>query len=215
MVPLNVNSFSDEDWVTLSAIQHYSYCERQYALIYKEQLFEENYFTMHGRLAHERPDTPGKTHVGEVTELRSLTVWSDRYGLYGKCDVVEFQGGRIFPVEYKHGHAHTSEHDEMQLCAQGICLEEMFDTPVLAGAIYHIGLKHRTEVEFTATLRNAVLDLAERIRAAQQTDVLPQACYDKRCTDCSLIDLCMPMLHAHLGYDPMWAQKLPKGALEV
>lgn len=204
------DEWTDDDWVTLSALQHYSYCPRQYALIYKEQIFDENYFTMRGRLAHERADEPGETLEGDSTVFRALTVWSDRFGLLGKCDVVELCDGVPYPVEYKHGRIHASIHDEVQLCAQAICLEEMFHTPILTGAVYHISSRHRREVHFTPALRELVLTIVEKIRTQRSIEELPAAFNDARCPDCSLIHVCMPEVNAEKTQEPYWHDRLPE-----
>ena len=114
------------DPIMLSALQHWSYCPRQCALIHIEQAFDENVFTMRCNAAHGRVDEPEfETFEGVRTEL-ALPVWSERLGLIGKCDVVEFHpDGRIYPVEYKHGKMREKIHDDLQLAAQVMCLEEM------------------------------------------------------------------------------------------
>jgi len=203
--------WADEEWVTLSALQHWSYCPRQYALIFKEQTFQENYFTMKGRLAHERADTPGETTIEDATSLRALTVWSDRYGLFGKCDVVEIRVGNVpYPVEYKHGQTRASLHDEIQLCAQAMCLEEMFNVPVTTGAIYHISSRHRREVVLTRELRDQVIAASLAIREEFKRDSLPLALNDARCRDCSLQESCMPEINDCTEQNKTWLDRLPK-----
>jgi CRISPR-associated exonuclease Cas4 len=199
----------DEDWVSLSAVQHFGYCPRQYALIYKEQIFQENVYTMSGRMAHARADEPGETVEDGVPVLRALQVWSDRYGLSGRCDVVEWRSGAPYPVEYKRGPLKASIHDDLQLCAQALCLEDMFHTDVSVGAIYHISSRHRREVAFDRALRAQVLDVAEQIRALKEVSELPPAVNDRRCTHCSLIDACLPEL-TDARPKPSWVALLEK-----
>jgi CRISPR-associated exonuclease Cas4 len=128
------------DPIMLSALQHWSYCPRQCALIHVEQAFDENVFTMRGNAAHERVDDPGFETFEGVRAERALPVWSERLGLIGKCDVVEFHpDGHIFPVEYKHGKKREKIHDDLQLGAQAMCLEEMTGKTITHGAIYHHG----------------------------------------------------------------------------
>ena len=115
----------------LSALQHWSYCPRQCALIHLEQAFDENVHTMRGNAAHARVDEPGFESFEGVRSERALPVWSDRLGLVGKCDVVEFHpDGKIFPVEYKHGRPKENNCDKIQLCAQALCLEEMLKADI-------------------------------------------------------------------------------------
>src|SRR5438552_3319316 len=111
--------------IMISALEHYSYCPRQCALIHQEQTFSENLYTLRGRAVHEQVDEPEAVVEKGVRVERALPLWSNRLGLVGKADVVEFRGETPYPVEYKHGPPREKEHDELQLCAQALCLEEM------------------------------------------------------------------------------------------
>ena len=182
-----------DDPIMLSALQHWSYCPRQCALIHLEQAFDENVHTMRGNAAHERVDEPGFETFKGVRSERALPVWSERYGLIGKCDVVEFHSdGRIYPVEYKHGKKRAQTHDDLQLAAQAICLEEMFGRPVTAGAIYHHTSRRRREVAITPELRQQVIETIAAIRAMLATGKLPLPVNDARCKECSLNEICQP-----------------------
>lgn len=177
----------------LSALQHWSYCPRQCALIHLEQAFEENVHTMRGNAAHERVDEPGYETFEGVRSERALPVWSDRLGLAGKCDVVEFHpDGHIFPVEYKHGKKREKLHDDMQLAAQAMCLEEMSGKSIAEGAIYHHGSRRRREVAITPELRKKVEETVEAIRAMLSLGKLPPPANDARCRECSLKEICQP-----------------------
>jgi CRISPR-associated exonuclease Cas4 len=178
--------------VQLSALQHYTYCPRQCALIHVEQVFLENVYTATGRWAHERVDVEAVACEQGVQVLRALPVWSDVHGLVGRCDVVELHAGVPYPVEYKRGRRETHRWDDIQLCAEAICLEEMFGVPVASGAIYHISSKHRREVSFTTELRNMVVQAVQAVRELLEREELPAAVNDARCTLCSLRSVCMP-----------------------
>ncbi|MBI3479774.1 MAG: CRISPR-associated protein Cas4 [Nitrosomonadales bacterium] len=181
------------DPIMLSALQHWSYCPRQCALIHLEQAFDENVHTMRGNAAHERVDDPGYETFEGVKSERALPIWSERLGLVGKCDVVEFHpDGRLFPVEYKHGKKREKIHDDIQLAAQALCLEEMFGKPVLNGEIYHHGSRRRREVAITQELRQQVRETVAAIRAMLDSGRLPPPANDARCKECSLNDLCQP-----------------------
>jgi len=187
---------NDEVVVPLSAIEHFSYCARQSALIYVEQVYEENVFTIQGSLAHERAHSEGAgTDREGIRVVRGMTLWSDRWGLYGKADIVEFRPDP-YPIEYKVGAVKTI-HARLQLCAQAICLEEMLDTAIPEGAIFHIRSHRRELVVFDATLREQTLDAVAAIRAQIQGQVLPDAPNDKRCRRCSLRDACLPEVVAN------------------
>jgi len=177
----------------LSALQHWSYCPRQCGLIHLEQVFEENVHTMRGNAAHERVDEPGYETFEGVREERALPVWSDTLGLIGKCDVVEFHpDGHIYPVEYKHGKKREKSHDDIQLAAQAMCLEEMTDKVITHGAIYHHGSRRRREVLITPELREIVKATVSAIRSMLDSGKLPPPANDARCKECSLKEICQP-----------------------
>ena len=181
------------DPLMLSALQHWSYCPRQCALIHVEQAFDENVFTMRGNAAHDRVDDPGFETFEGVRAERALPVWSDRLGLIGKCDVVEFHpDGHIYPVEYKHGKKREKSHDDIQLAAQAMCLEEMTGKTITHGAIYHHGSRRRREVVITQELRDKVIDTVSAIRAMMASGKLPPPANDARCKECSLKEICQP-----------------------
>ncbi len=181
------------DPITLSALQHWSYCPRQCALIHLEQAFDENVHTMRGNAVHDRVDDPGFETFEGVRSERALPVWSDRLGLIGKCDVVELRtDGTIYPVEYKHGKKRAKLHDDVQLAAQAVCLEEMTGKSAPKGAIYHYSSRRRREVAITPVLRQQMMDTVTAIRAMLTSGTLPPPVNDKRCKECSLIDICQP-----------------------
>ncbi len=181
------------DPIMLSALQHRSYCPRQCALIHVEQAFDDNVFTMRGNAAHERVDDPGFETFEGVRAERALPVWSERLGLIGKCDVVEFHpDGHIYPIEYKHGKKREKTHDDIQLAAQAMCLEEMTGKAITQGAIYHHGSRRRREVEITQELRDKVEETVNAIRAMMDSGTLPPPVNDARCKECSLKEICQP-----------------------
>lgn len=182
-----------DDPIMLSALQHWSYCPRQCALIHLEQAFDENVHTMRGNAVHERVDTAGFETFEDVKSERALPVWSERLVLIGKCDVVEFHlDGSIYPVEYKHGKKRVQTHDDLQLAAQAMCLEEMFGKPITTGAIYHHSSRRRREVKITPELRQQAEAAIAAIRAMLASGKLPPPANDARCKECSLNDICQP-----------------------
>lgn len=182
-----------EEPIMLSALQHYSYCPRQCALIHVEQAFDENVHTMRGNAVHQRVDEPGFESFEGVRSEKALPVWSERLGLIGKCDVVEFHpDGRIYPVEYKHGKKRAKTHGDIQLAAQAICLEEMTGKPVRHGAIYHHTSRRRREVAITDSLRQQVNETVQAIRGMLASGMLPSPVNDARCKECSLNEICQP-----------------------
>ncbi len=184
----------EDQTVLVSALEHYSYCPRQCALIHVERIFDENVFTLRGRYAHERADQAHSSLENRVRIERALPLWSERLGLQGKGDVVEFHpDGRVIPVEYKNGPRRERSHDDVQLCAQAFCLEEMLGVLVEQGAVYSLQTHRRRTVAFHEGLRNTTLDLIAQVRALQQNaGPLPPALNDARCPRCSLLDACVP-----------------------
>lgn len=187
----------ERDPIPLSALQHWCYCPRQCALIHVEQVFAENLFTLRGQAVHKQVDQPGvETRAGLRVE-RALPVWSDRLGLIGKCDAVEFEAdGTPYPVEYKVGSRAKAPWiaacDDLQLAAQALCLEEMSTKPVPAGALFYASSKRRREVKIDAALRRRVEEAAAAVRALLDSAVLPAPTFDARCDKCSLKDVCQP-----------------------
>ena len=187
---------NEDDSVLLSALEHYSYCPRQCALIHREQTYDENIYTLRGNAIHERVDQPEGSVTDGVRVEKALPLWSESLGLTGKADVVEFHGETPYPVEYKHGPSRRGQHADLQLCAQAMCLEEMLGFPVPKGAVYHFSSRRRREVIFTVDLRQRVRDATMAIRRIMEDDRLPPPAADARCENCSLIDSCLPFVVA-------------------
>jgi CRISPR-associated exonuclease Cas4 len=202
-------SYSEDDLLPVSAIQHLLFCERQCALIHIEQLWDENVLTAEGRQQHERCDEMASETRGDVLIARGLYIQNIELGLVGKADVVEFH--RVedagpeaivleiskgfwspFPVEYKHGRPKQGICDEAQLCAQAMCLEEMLKVRIASGALYYQKPRRRTSVEFNDSLRQIVNKAANRLHEMFQSDITPSAVNDKRCENCSLRNQCLP-----------------------
>ena len=192
----------DAEPIPLSALQHWAYCPRQCALIHLEQAFEDNVFTLRGQAVHARADQPGMELRSGLRVERALPVFSDRLGLIGKADVVEFApDGTPYPVEYKHGSrnkkASIAACDDLQLAGQALCLEEMSGRPVPEGALYYATSKRRRAVPITSALRAAVENAAAEIRAILAAGRTPPPVNDERCRACSLRDLCQPEALSH------------------
>ena len=181
--------------VPISALEHYSYCPRQCALIHVEQTFDENLYTIRGKLQHERVDSgDGRAERG-VRVVRSMPLWSARLGLQGRADVVEFRPEGPFPVEHKSG-PYRPPHAGVQLCAQALCLEEMLGVAVPQGAIYSYADRRRHPVAFDTALRETTERAVQAVRAMLQQQRVPPAPNDARCRHCSLINSCLPFVVA-------------------
>lgn len=199
--------------VMISALQHYSYCPRQCALIHLEQTFDENLYTLRGQRAHEKAHEAGKETRRKLKIERGLPLFCDKLGLSGVADVVEFELGedrepvRIYPVEYKFGKRHKAEHDDIQLCAQALCLESMFNKEIPEGAIFHVSSKKRRVVSFNDSLRLLTIETVEAMRKLLQLVeseysagqiTLPPPVADRRCQRCSLLHSCLPFAKQRL-----------------
>lgn len=189
--------WSDDDWVMISALEHWAYCPRQCALIHLESVFDENVFTLRGRLEHQRVDEETSVSAEGVTTQFALPLRCERLGVYGKADAVEFwPDGRVVPVEYKHGKRakRGKLHDAVQLAAQAMCLEEMLGVHIPLGAVFYRKTQRRQEVAIDEHLRAATEDCIRQVRSMLAGGETPPPVNDKRCPDCSLIDSCQPEL---------------------
>ncbi|MBQ0721360.1 MAG: CRISPR-associated protein Cas4 [Gammaproteobacteria bacterium] len=187
--------------IMISALQHYSYCPRQCALIHQEQTFTENVYTLRGQRVHKRVDEPGTSIEDGIQIERALPLQHKGLGLIGKADVVEvLADGSYCPVEYKHGPKRKKQHDDIQVAAQAMCLEEMTGKPVPMGVIYHYSSRRRREVPIDAALRQRVKETVLAVRQLLTSDKLPPPVTDpKLCKACSLYEVCQPVLLSSHG----------------
>lgn len=198
--------YTEDDFLTISGIQHFAFCRRQWALIHIEQAWEENLLTMQGNLMHQRAHDDGlHERRGDTLIVRGLAIHSSVLGLSGKCDVVEFHKNakghplvgedglwREVPVEYKRGSSKTSDADRLQLCAQALCLEEMLGSDVPHGYLFYGKTKTREEVKFGAELRQNVADMVEEMHRLYKKSYTPRIKPFSACRSCSLHEICLP-----------------------
>jgi len=191
--------YTEDDLVPISALQHALFCERQYALIHLEQMWEENRFTAEGRVLHERVDAEHHESRRLFKQEYGMAVRSLQWGLIGKCDLVEIWYAKdgnvekVSPVEFKRGKKKTDDTDRVQLCAQVLCLEEMFGVAIESGQFYYLQEHRRSGEVVDAQLREKTVALIERIMSIRETGRTAAAKYEKRkCDNCSMVDLCMP-----------------------
>jgi len=188
--------YTEDDLLSISALQHIAFCERQCALIHIEQQWVENHFTAEGRVMHNRAHEPERKFVGDILVVRGLRIRSLELGLSGIADVVEFNEhlNIVRPVEYKRGKPKLNSCDEAQLCGQAICLEEMMHVSISDGVLYYGSQRRRQPVSFTESLRSETRRLAARLHTLVDSGVTPPANHDNKCEQCSLFDICMPGL---------------------
>jgi CRISPR-associated exonuclease Cas4 len=187
---------AEPDWLMISALQHYAYCPRQFALIHIEQVWEENRFTAQGRLLHERVDSYESEQRGDVRYERSVSVLSNQLRVQGKLDLLEVTGktAKIYlPVEYKRGKPKVEDWDRIQLCAQALCLEEMRDVNIKSGALWYWQVRAREPVLFDEALRSITRQTIEAAHALMVSAETPMpTTLKRRCCACSLLDTCEP-----------------------
>lgn len=202
------SEYTPDELLPLSGIQHFQFCRRQWALIHVENQWQENQLTAEGRILHNRVDDPfeSETRNGVIT-ARSMPVASYRLGLYGVCDVVEFHptpdGIRLpgrkgyflpVPVEYKHGKEKRDPCDEVQVCAQAICLEEMLSANIQTAYLYYGKTRHRNDVILDEALRVLVRNISEEMHQYYARGYTPKVKKSNVCRSCSLVDICLPSL---------------------
>jgi CRISPR-associated exonuclease Cas4 len=205
--------YDEDDLLPISALQHLEYCPRRCALIHIEGLWRENAQTAEGRVLHERVHAVAAETIGNVRSVRGLRLASRRLGLFGVADVVEFHPvddpaepaavvpglagrWRPYPVEYKRGRRKPEISYLVQFCAQALCLEEMLQTSVPAGALYHGKSRRRQAVDFDATLRARTEERIGQLHALIAAGQPPPPRYGPKCKFCSLAEICVPKLSA-------------------
>lgn len=200
--------YAEEDYLMISGIQHFKFCRRQWALIHIEQQWAENEHTVIGELMHKKAHDPYLTEKRKDTIIaRALPVESKEMGVTGECDVVEFHrcedgirlhGHRglfsVYPIEYKKGKPKATEEDQLQLAAQAMCLEEMFSTQIMEGALFYGETKRREVVEITEALRREVKETFLEMHQYYERKYTPKVKMSKGCNRCSLKEICMPRL---------------------
>lgn len=198
-----------EDYLQMAGIQHFCFCRRQWALIYLEQQWSENLRTTEGHLFHQRcHDDSFHERRGDLLTVRGLRVVSHRLRLSGICDVVEFNADpegvslqgfdglwQPFPVEYKRGSPKESDADRLQLCAQGMALEEMLVCDIPRGALFYGETRRREWVDFTQELRQKTQKMADEMNDYYSRGYTPKVKPGKHCNACSLKELCLPVLY--------------------
>lgn len=200
--------YSEEDFLQLSGLQHYDFCRRQWALIHIEQQWKENILTVQGNILHEKAhDRDSRELRGDVLITRGMQIHSPSLGVSGACDVVEFHRGTDgillpdrdgmwspYPVEYKRGVPKTIDADRLQLCAQGMCLEEMLCCEIPEGALFYGETRRREVVSFTPELREKVRTYLQEMHMLYRRKYTPKVKPGKSCNACSLLEVCLPRL---------------------
>ena len=182
------------DIIAISALNQYVFCPRRCALMHVEGIWSDNEHTAKGTILHKNADERGFEMSGVAKLLRALPLYSEKYGLSGKADIVEVRADEIIPVEYKKGKRREFDNDNIQLTAQALCLEEMFEKAISRGFIFHAASKRRREVVFDEDLRRETIAVIEAVRELLEIEIIPAAELKPRCDGCSLRGTCLPEL---------------------
>lgn len=209
--------FDEEDLLPISALQHFVFCPRRCALVHIEQVWMENQLTVEGDILHERVDEMGRESRVTLIVSHGVGIRSLRFGVTGRVDVIEFRSSTEaegnctlagkdghwtpYPIEYKRGSPRRGFGDDIQICAQALCLEEMLECTVPAGSIYYASTRKRREILFSAPLRDQTMAAILGLRTLLAAGVTPAPVYGKKCDTCSLFDLCQPKIPL-AGKDP-------------
>lgn len=204
MIPVSENL----EPVSISALNQFVFCPRRCALMHVEGIWQDNQHTVIGSLLHEHADDLGYETGEGVTVLRALPLYSARVGLSGKADIVEVCDGVPAPVEYKKGKRRRFDNDDVQLCAQALCLEEMFACEVPVGFIFHAASRRRREVIFDWQLRAETERTIQAVRTLLASTEIPAAELKPRCEGCSLRGVCLPELTAFNANAASYRQQL-------
>lgn len=213
--------YNEDDFLQISGLQHFSFCKRQWALIYIEELWKENFLSMDGHIMHERAHDEGFNESrGSVFISRGMPVHSFVLGLSGECDIVEFhkdengvqivgRDGKFLPlpVEYKRGHSKANDCDRLQLCAQGMCLEEMLCCTIATGCIYYGETKRREYVKLDE-YKSKVAQMVKEMHDCFERCYTPVVKPSKSCKACSLGELCLPEISAKGNVEDYLSERL-------
>jgi len=199
---IGIKIYDDDELLPLSGIQHFAFCERQWALIHVERQWAENVRTVEGKHLHQRVDDPYFSESrGAIKTIRSVPLLSRMLGLYGFADVIEYYSlsnsdnfDEMTIIEYKRGKPKPDDRDEVQICAQAMCLEEMLKINLSGGYFFYGETRHRHKVLFSKELRERVVQLSRGMHELFVKGITPWAVKGKKCKNCSMSDICLPAL---------------------
>ena len=190
---------NDTDYIPIAALNQYSYCPHRCWRMFCAGEFIDNQYTIEGTSLHDRVHTLGESHREETWQIRAIWLKSEHYKLIGKSDLIESESGQLYPVEYKRGRKGEWDNDELQVCAQALCLEEMTGQPVTTGYLYYANSHQRQHVEISENLREDAIATIQSVTTLFSTGIAPKAVYTKRCSGCSLNSQCLPQVVDKVG----------------
>ena len=185
---------NDTDYIPIAALNQYAYCPHRCWRMFCAGEFTDNQYTIEGTSLHDRVHTLGEGHREETWQIRAIWLKSEQYKLIGKSDLIEAESGQLYPVEYKRGRKGEWDNDELQVCAQALCLEEMTGKAIAQGYIYYAHSHQRQPVEISAQLRDDAIATIQAVTTLLQTGLMPKAAYTQRCKGCSFYSQCLPKM---------------------
>lgn len=180
------------EYIPIAALNQYAYCPHRCWRMFCAGEFSDNQYTIEGTTLHDRVHTTGDGQRGETWQIRAIWLKSEQYKLIGKSDLIEAESGEVYPVEYKRGRKGEWDNDELQVCAQALCLEEMTGQNIPTGYIYYAHSHQRQLVEINAELRQSAIATIQSVTNILETGIMPKPVYSKRCQGCSLYSQCLP-----------------------
>ncbi|MEH2284426.1 MAG: CRISPR-associated protein Cas4 [Nostoc sp.] len=180
------------EYISIAALNQYAYCPHRCWRMFCAGEFTDNQYTIEGTTLHDRVHTTSDVQRGETWQIRAIWLKSEQYKLIGKSDLIEAESGQVYPVEYKRGRKGEWDNDELQVCAQALCLEEMTGQSVNTGYIYYAHSHQRQLVEINQELRQSAIATIESVTNILETGFMPKPIYSKRCQGCSLYSQCLP-----------------------
>ncbi|MFN6537586.1 MAG: CRISPR-associated protein Cas4 [Nostoc sp. EkiNYC01] len=190
---------NESDYISIAALNQYSYCSHRCWRMFCAGEFIDNQYTIEGTSLHERVHTTGDGNREETWQIRAIWLKSDKYKLIGKSDLIESENGQFYPIEYKRGRKGEWDNDELQVCAQALCLEEMTGEVINTGYIYYAQSHKRQLVQISEELRQSAIATIEAVQTLLFTGAMPKAIKSKRCDGCSLYSHCLPQVVEKLG----------------
>ena len=190
---------NDTDYIPIAALNQYAYCPHRCWRMFCAGEFIDNQYTIEGTGLHDRVHTLGEGHREETWQIRAIWLKSEHYKLIGKSDLIESESGQLYPVEYKRGHKGEWDNDELQVCGQALCLEEMTGQTITQCYIYYAHSHQRQPVEISAQLREEAIATIHSVTTLLETGLMPKAAYTQRCKGCSLYSQCLPQAADKVG----------------
>lgn len=180
------------EYIPIAALNQYAYCSHRCWRMFCAGEFIDNQYTIEGTSLHDRVHTISENMRDETWQIRAIWLKSEQYKLIGKSDLIEAANGQFYPVEYKRGSKGEWDNDELQVCAQALCLEEMTGQTITTGYIYYAQSHQRQLVEINQELRETAIATIYAVTNLLNTGIMPTPVYSKRCQGCSLNLQCLP-----------------------